>query len=114
MPGYDGTGPRGAGPMSGRAGGLCNTSSRSFGNQSSRPKFGMGRGHGFRNMFHDTGLCRWMRWAQPGNWSRQAAGTGPKEQEEGFLKDQAEMLQSELNAIQDRLSKLEFGDDRAS
>jgi hypothetical protein len=50
MPGFDGTGPRGQGAMTGGGRGVCN---------------GRGRGRGMRNCFIATGMPGWMR-AQKG------------------------------------------------
>jgi len=67
MPGFDGTGPAGMGPMTGGGRGFCMTYLR--------PRywyglpwgagpwgfFGRGRGRGFRHWFYATGLPRWAR-----------------------------------------------------
>jgi len=52
MPGFDGTGPRGMGPMTGGGRGLCNPYNQAYGMMPGfRPGFGMrggrGRGRGF-------------------------------------------------------------------
>jgi hypothetical protein len=104
MPGYDGTGPMSMGPMTGGARGRCNPDSMLFGWGGGRPQTGMGRGRGHRNMFCTTGLRRWMRSGPFGPGNYPASYT--KEQEKGFLKDQAAALKSELDGIEDRLRTL--------
>lgn len=103
MPGGDGTGPMGRGPMSGRAAGTCAGSGmpgsanpapgRGFGMGFGRGRGAGGRGpvgggRGWRNMFFATGLPGWMRFGV-----QQA------------LKTQVEALQSELDFIKKRLEK---------
>ena len=66
MPGGDGTGPSGTGPMTGRAAGDCagypapgftnSVLGRGFGRRGGR-----GGGYGHRNWFYATGLPGWMR-----------------------------------------------------
>ncbi|MBD3343880.1 MAG: hypothetical protein GF401_02315 [Chitinivibrionales bacterium] len=119
MPGGDGTGPGGTGPMTGRAAGYCAGYSapgyanpvggRGYG-------FGFGRGAGFgrggrgrRNRYYATGLTGRERapmgypvaqpYAQP--------STPTKEQEMEMLKGQSEHFQNALSDIQKRISELE-------
>jgi hypothetical protein len=65
MPGFDGTGPAGGGPMTGDGRGYCNPGV-SYGPGRSRPGrsvgSGYGRGRGYRHMFWETGRLRWARW----------------------------------------------------
>ncbi|SPD72081.1 conserved hypothetical protein [uncultured Desulfobacterium sp.] len=105
MPGYDGTGPMSMGPMTGGARGLCNVNNRSWTLRGGGPGFGMGRGRGYRNMYCLTARPRWMRAGQSGFGNYPTSYT--KEEEVGFLKDQAAALKSELDAIDARLQKLE-------
>lgn len=102
MPGYDGTGPRGQGAMSGGGRGYCvvpNSETpmamigrgRGFGRGL---KGGMGRG--FRNNFYATGLPGWAR----------AQGVS-QENELSILKNQAGYLKQQLDSIQARVSQLE-------
>ncbi len=87
MPGGDGTGPRGMGPMSGGGRGLCVAPMAGV-----RPRsFGNGCGRGWRNQFYATGLPRWARGAN----------------EAEILKDEAGFLKEELKAIQNRIEILE-------
>lgn len=110
MPGGNGTGPMGMGPMTGRAAGLCagygvpgyanGVPGRGFGRG-----FGMGRGFGrgmgrggfgFRNQFQATGLTGWQR----------AAGAVPQSDVEA-LKNQAKFLADTLADVQKQIGELE-------
>ncbi len=109
MPRGDGTGPRGMGPMTGRGAGYCaGFTVPGFANTGRGPGFGRGRGcwgggYGWRNRFYATGQPGWMRFGAmnplPQNpdpeWEKQA------------LKNQADALQAELAAVQERLANLE-------
>lgn len=96
MPGMNKTGPMGNGPMTGRRMGLCSggknygafcgrSMGRGFGNGAG---FARGRGFGF-----NQNLCFNVQQTTP-------------EQEEQFLKEQKEFLQSELEDINNRLENL--------
>jgi len=92
MPGGDGTGPMGMGPMTGGGRGYCvapvsGIRTRLFG----RGLSGRGCGRGWRNQYNATGLSNWAR--------------GVDEPE--MLKEEAAFLKEELNAIQERLGMLE-------
>ena len=125
MPGGDGTGPGGMGPMTGRGAGYCAGYSvpgymnpipgRGFG-------FGMGRGwggggRGWRHQYYATGLPGWMRAGYGPAWGAPAYGApaygapyapGPtKEQEIEMLKDQADYFKQALDSISERLEELE-------
>lgn len=83
----------GMGPMTGWGRGLC----------AGAPKsgwFGRGGGRGWRNRFYATGLPGWQR-----NVPGRAAGNLPDET--GRLKEQAEYLSTELEAVRTRLNELE-------
>ncbi len=137
MPGGDGTGPMGMGPMTGRAAGYCagygmpgymnpvggrwagygRTYGRGFG-------MGFGRagawgGRGRRNWFYATGLTGWQRAAagQPA-WG---AATAPvaaapwspaltSRQQLDLLKGQAEHLEDALAGVRRRIEELENTD----
>ena len=118
MPGFDGTGPSGMGPMTGGARGLCNP----YGGASyARPGFGQGRG--FRGGFGPgfgggRGYGRGFGWrgAYPptGGWYGPAYNapygspypTKP-EDEVNMLKGEADAVKSELDAINKRIEELE-------
>ena len=58
MPGFDGTGPRGQGAMTGGARGYCAMPASARRGLSGR---GNGGGRGNRNCFYATGLPGWVR-----------------------------------------------------
>ena len=95
MPGGDQTGPQGFGPRTGRGVGGCIPTDQprlGFG-------FGFGRGRGWRNWARATGQPGWLRF---GGW-----GTTPTPVDESAqLKAQADQLQAQLDAVQQRLTEL--------
>jgi len=108
MPGGDGTGPMGMGPMTGRGMGYCaSLVTPGYANPVFGRVWGMGFGcgRGRRNMFYATGLPGWMRF---GGYAAPYQKPAP-EMEKQVLKNQAEVLQSELDVIQKRLSEIETG-----
>ena len=122
MPRGDGSGPMGAGPMTGRAAGYCAgygapgyvnpTGGRGMG---AGGGFGGGFGRGFgggrgrRNQYYASGLTGWQR-AGMGTpaWGVPGYGYAPTpEQETSALKGQAEYLEQSLNDIRKRMKELE-------
>ena len=121
MPGGDGTGPAGMGPMTGRAAGYCAgypmpgyvnpVSGRGVWGRG-RAWFGRSGGRGWRNWYGATGMPGWPRAAQ----GDPAFGSGgvsffppemtPKE-ETDMLKSQADVLKQQLEDIQSRIGTLE-------
>jgi len=107
MPGGDGTGPMGMGPMTGRAAGFCaGYSIPGYANPvAGRGFWGRGRGGGGgwgrRNWFHATGLPFWVRMAQG------FFGAPSAEQEREALRQQSQQLQESLDAIHRRIEDLE-------
>jgi hypothetical protein len=105
MPGRDGTGPVGMGPMTGRGAGFCagypNPGYANAGGGRGFWGWGRGRGRGRRNWFYATGLPFWARWAQG------FFGASSAEQEREALRQQSQQLQESLNAINQRLRDLE-------
>ncbi len=120
MPGGDGTGPAGMGPMTGRAAGYCagysvpgymnpyrgryTGAGRAFGG-------GFGGGRGYRNWFHATGFPGWARY----NMGYPAWGGAVRYpftpdlepgQEKEILKEQSEVLQKQLDEIKARMDEL--------
>lgn len=79
MPNLDGTGPNGAGPMTGRGMGNC---------QSGMPRGGMGRGQGMRR-----GRCFY------GNWGMGNLAQAPT------LEEQAELLEDDLKAVKEEIAR---------
>ncbi|OPY04864.1 MAG: hypothetical protein A4E67_02197 [Syntrophaceae bacterium PtaB.Bin038] len=100
MPGFDGTGPRGMGPMTGGGRGFC-ASAFGVGRPlaGARMFFGRGGGRGWRNRYYATGLTRWQRWAP---W-----GIPPTaEDEKQALKSEADFLRSRLQVLEERLAAM--------
>jgi hypothetical protein len=111
MPGFDRTGPMGAGPMTGGARGRCNPATAG-----TIPAFtggySYGRGlalrRGFRGAYGSgrsgrRGYGRGFGWYPPGfvpAYSMEAAG------ELDMLKDEAEYMQKSLDAINKRIAEL--------
>lgn len=98
MPGGDGTGPMGYGPMTGRAAGFCAGSPVPGYRNAGRGGF-WGRGRGFRGW--GRGFGRGF-----GFWPANAPTQTP-EQELDDLKQQAELLQGSLNQINSRIEQLQ-------
>lgn len=105
MPGRNGTGPMGMGPMTGRGSGCCAgftvpeyANSVGFGGS-------FGRGRGFRRMFYETGIPGCVRFKYPAYTGTNEPAVGEKE----LLKRQAEFLEKRLQQVKKRLSS--FKDD---
>lgn len=127
MPGGNGRGPAGMGPMTGRAAGYC-TGNRAPGfAQAGYGAWGYGRGagygyggygrggHGWRNQYYATGLTGWQRWggpyygAAPGYapyYAPDAAGYS-RENELKALQGQAKYMEDSLAEISKRMKDLE-------
>jgi len=116
MPGGDGTGPLGMGPMTGRAAGFCagypvpGYMSPAPGRGAWGRGGGLGRGRGFGRGW---GRGWWARACAPPAYGRPAYAAPPlgwpqptPEQETDLLKQQAELLQGQLEAIRKRLDEL--------
>ena len=124
MPGGDGTGPGGMGPMTGRAAGYCaGYAVPGYANPvGGRGFWGFGRGggggRGWRNQFYATGLPGWQRAAMgypafggamppaapyPAPFATAMSG----EQQLDGLKGQAEYLEDALDGIRKRIEELE-------
>ncbi len=105
MPGGDGTGPVGMGPMTGRGAGYCAgyPAPGYLSPAGGRGFWGRGRGGGWgrRNWYHATGLPFWARAAQG------FFGAPSAEQERDALRQQSQQLQESLNAINQRIEDLE-------
>ena len=118
MPGGDGTGPAGLGPMTGRAAGYCaGYPVPGFMNPvGGRGYWGWGRG--WRNWYYATGLPGWARaWAGYPAWGSYVNPYAPSavpfapavtaQQELDSLKGQAEYLEDTLDGIKKRIEELE-------
>jgi len=124
MPGGDGTGPGGMGPMTGRAAGYCaGYPVPGFMNPVGGGGFwgwgrGRGGGRGRRNWFYATGLTGWQRAAMgypgfagavpaPGAFPAPFAPAISNEQQLDALKGQAEYFEDALDGIRKRIEELE-------
>lgn len=111
MPGGDGTGPMGMGPMTGRAAGYCAGYAmpgymnpvgrgRGFWGRGRGGGWGLGRGFGF--------VARRFGWVPMGTAYPGYAPVAPtREQELEMLKQQASYFQGALTDIQKRIDVLE-------
>jgi len=133
MPRGDRTGPLGLGPMTGRAMGYC-AGYPTPGFMNPWPGMGYGRGSGFGRGFgmgRGIGFGRGRGWARGGFWRfggypyppmmpygdpyTMPYGSPPpssltKEEEESFLKDQANILEEQLAQINKSLEELKKQD----
>lgn len=130
MPGGDGTGPGGMGPMTGRAAGFCAGSgvpgyANPVGGRGSFGR-GVGRGNrGRRNWYYATGqpgyaraAWGWPAWGQPRWGAVPAVGAAPwgglagpqapsRAEQVDFLSQQAGALEQQLEAIRASIAELE-------
>ena len=118
MPGGDGTGPAGFGPMTGHAAGYCaGYSAPGFANPiGGRGFFGRGgggfggRGRGYRNIYYATGLPGWSRYPWGGVANIPCSTFNSQmtsEQEIELLKNQAKYMQEDINNVNERIKELE-------
>jgi len=120
MPGGDGTGPGGMGPMTGRAAGYCaGYPVPGYANPvGGRGFWGWGRGRGggwgWRNRFYATGLTGWQRagmgYPVAGGAVPAAAPFAPAmsgEQHLDVLQEQAEYFENALKDIRKRIQELQ-------
>ena len=108
MPGGDRTGPRGAGPMTGRAAGYCaGYAAPGYANPGPGRMIGRGGGggRGWRNQYYATGLPGWVRagYAPAGAVYPPAVPVD----EVNLLRQQAQALNDQLAVINKRLTELE-------
>ena len=109
MPGGDGTGPVGMGPITGRAAGFCaGYPVPGYANPvGGRGYWGRGRGRGdgrgWRNRFYATGLPGWARAGYQAGFPAEPTA----EQEQQSLKQEAQYLQDSLDAVNKRIEELE-------
>ena len=113
MPGFDGTGPRGEGPMTGGGRGYCAVPLS--GNRPTylgRRFFDRGGQRGRRNWYYATGLMGWQRASLGypafgrGLYPADALPLSGKEELE-TLKEQAKFMEERLQDIKQRISTLE-------
>ncbi len=116
MPGFDGTGPRGMGPMTGGGRGFCSPwgIGRKYG---FGRRYGSGRGYGFGRRYGFGMGMPYGGTAYPGatpyDYAVAPMGTDPyapqmsREQELDFLRSQAEAMKGQLKEIDARIQELE-------
>ena len=109
MPGFDRSGPMGAGPMTGGRRGLCSPANTGydtrFGGMFGFGR-GMGLGRGFRGGF-GRGMGRTFRrrfWNQPSYYPAYAQNP---EEELNILKEEANSIKGSLEMINRRIAELE-------
>ena len=111
MPRGNRTGPAGWGPMTGRGMGYCaGYDAPDYVHQApgyGRRRGGWGAGRGWRHGYHATGLPRWARYDDAPDWYGPYGPRMSEEQETDLLRNQAEALNRELEAIRKRLDELE-------
>ncbi|MCU0589820.1 MAG: DUF5320 domain-containing protein [Syntrophobacteraceae bacterium] len=110
MPGRDGSGPRGLGPMTGRGMGFCAVpgSTRHFGPGGAWGGGGYGLGgRGCRSMRRATGAPGWGR----GWWGAAAGPPWTVEDELNDLKSCADGLEAELRAVRERMEAVRRSQD---
>ena len=111
MPGFDRTGPMGAGPMTGGARGMCNPAGVGVGTGYGGA-VGYGRGMAFRRGYGGGGfgMGRGRGFGRGYGWYPPVAGpvVAPQPANElEMLKSQADYLQQSLATIQSRIGQLE-------
>ena len=117
MPYGDGTGPSGMGSMTGRAAGYCagHTMPGYANRYPGSPRYGRGGGggRGHRNWYYATGLPGWSRarmnypaWGGFTSTQPYVPEMSP-EREADMLKNQAQMMQEEINSINERIKEIE-------
>jgi hypothetical protein len=115
MPGFDGTGPVGYGPLSGRRGGRCRGSiafRRGFyGAWPIRRGSGLGGfGRGYRWQYLETGLPRWARTLETDEPFR----TEDRAALQIALEREAKALEEELNEVKAYLKSLKVENHKES
>lgn len=117
MPGFDGTGPAGMGPMTGGGRGFCASLRPGMAAQPFVRGFsGRGGGRGRRNRFFATGLPGWQRassgypaygWPGIPFGMRYYGQEWTAQEEKNALMDQVEVLKGQINELQNRIATLE-------
>ncbi len=106
MPGYDGSGPAGTGPMTGGGKGFCNTVNTGYQRQSNDIA-GFGRGMGFRRGARGRsglGMRRGFGWSLAQN---QPGYTGSPANEVNELKTEVAAVKTVLETISQKIAVLE-------
>ena len=104
MPGFDRSGPMGAGPMTSGARGFCNSGNAGYTRQFSRRGF-LGRGFGRGNGMFGMGRGAGRRFnVAPSAYAYEHPAT--KEDELQWLSEQSNSLKTELDRINSRINEL--------
>ena len=107
MPGFNGTGPNGMGPMTGGGRGYCAVpAGRYFGKGRGRGR-GWGRGFGWRHGWFDYGPVGGYPHGVAPYYGDPSASEFTPQQEADMLKKEAKAMQGEINSINMRISELE-------
>lgn len=128
MPAGDGTGPMGRGPMTGRGAGYCGGyAAPGWANPVAGRGLGLGWGRGgarggrggggggwrHRNWYYATGVPGWARFGDAPAWGAPPVGgyapfaaAPSREEETQVLRQQAEWLKQQLDAIGQRIEEL--------
>jgi hypothetical protein len=100
MPGGDGTGPMGRGPMTGKAAGFC----AGYPNPGYiTPGYGRGLGRGVRRGFWGRGRGFWWRDYSPEPYYSQKPS---REEEKTYLENMIKSLNEEIKSVQSRLQEI--------
>ena len=100
MPGFDRTGPAGAGPMTGRQLGRCTGNTGDIPGSGYRG-FGRGFGRGFRGGFgRGAGRGFGFRWGNPFGYY------GPEASDETLLENEARTLKDQLSFVEKELEQI--------
>ncbi|MDK2820927.1 MAG: hypothetical protein PWP31_892 [Clostridia bacterium] len=112
MPRGDRTGPWGLGPRTGRGAGFCNGfPTPGYANPGFGPGFGRGRGMG-RRMFGFGNMLPAGWWGIPFPGAVPPQGQGKQNVDLEVLKQQADMLEKQLNGIKQQLKEMENEEDQ--
>lgn len=115
MPAGDGTGPRGEGPLTGRAMGRCagypaNGYATAPGRGGGYGFFGRsGGGRGFRNRYYETGLPQWRRYPQYNGpvYNQEFSETESLKSQVQFVADTIEQIAYRVNQLLKRKTEKE-------
>jgi len=104
MPGFDGMGPWGMGPMTGWGRGYCPEPAGYV-----RPRYGIfrggywgGRGRGWRNRYWAAGVPGWDWWGVPTRFEPELT----KQEEMEILQEEAKSLERQLEYVKKDIDKL--------
>ncbi|WP_066633427.1 DUF5320 domain-containing protein [Desulfolucanica intricata] len=105
MPGFNGTGPRGIGPMTGRGRGYCMSYVEPGADFT--PGLGWGGGRGRRYCYNVSSVPRWAGWRQRFPVQAVYAPPSNNEQEMELYKEQIKNLEDALEQAEKRIKELE-------